>query len=120
MPGTRAPEFARTAAGACVLFLSGEYTAKEIPKAVEFLKKNFDARSHFFYGHYYACHAMHQVGGKDWRDWYGKLVKHFVGKQAPDGSWTRTGRFEVGPVYQTSIAVIVLSVPMHYLPIFQR
>jgi hypothetical protein len=25
-----------------------------------------------------------------------------------------------GPVYQTSIAAIILSVPAHYLPIFQR
>ena len=43
MPGGRAPGFARTAAGMCVLFLSGEYTAKEIPEAVKYLQKNFDS-----------------------------------------------------------------------------
>ena len=31
-----------------------------------------------------------------------------------------TTRREVGPVYQTTIAVIILSVPANYLPIFQR
>ena len=36
------------------------------------------------------------------------------------GSWVRVQRGEVGPVYQTSIAVIILSVPSGYLPIFQR
>lgn len=122
MPSSGSPGFARTAAGLCVLFLSGEYEAKEIPKGVEYLKNNFNSPIHFYYGHYYASHAMHQVGGKDWEEWYGRLVQYFVtsGSQHPDGSWSTTNRREVGPVYQTSIAVIVLSVPAHYLPVFQR
>jgi hypothetical protein len=42
--------------------------------------------------------------------------------QAADGGWTRNNNdYEgVGPVYTTSIAVITLSVPAGYLPIFQR
>jgi prenyltransferase beta subunit len=120
MPQSGAPGFARTAAGLCVLFLTGEYEAKEIPKGVEYLKTHFDTYTHFYYGHYYAAHAMHQVGGKDWEEWYGRLTKYFLPSQSADGSWSTTNRREVGPVYQTSIAVIVLSVPAHYLPIFQR
>jgi len=116
----RGPGFARTAAGLCVLFLTGEYTAKEIPNAVDYLKRNFESYQHFYYGHYYAAHAMHQVGGKDWEEWYGKLTSYFLPRQSPDGSWATTTRREVGPVYQTSIAVIILSVPANYLPIFQR
>ena len=122
MPSSGAPGFARTAAGLCVLFLSGEYEAKEIPKGVEYLKNSFNSPIHFYYGHYYAAHAMHQVGGKEWEDWYGRLVQYFVTSvsQHADGSWSTTNRREVGPVYQTSIAVITLSVPAHYLPVFQR
>ncbi|MBI2807038.1 MAG: terpene cyclase/mutase family protein [Planctomycetes bacterium] len=122
MPRGGAPGFARTAAGLCVLFLTGEYKAKEIPQGVQYLKTHFSSPIHFYYGHYYAAHAMHQVGGKDWEDWYGRLVNYFVTSrsQHADGSWSTTNRREVGPVYQTSIAVIVLSVPAHYLPIFQR
>ncbi|MBI3410461.1 MAG: terpene cyclase/mutase family protein [Planctomycetes bacterium] len=119
-PGGGGPGFARTAAGMCVLFLTGEYNAKEIPRAVEYLKTQFETHQHFYYGHYYGAHAMHQVGGKDWDDWYARIVKFFVPQQNSDGSWSRTTRYEVGPVYQTSIAVICLSVPAHYLPIFQR
>jgi hypothetical protein len=119
-PGGRGPGFARSAAGACVLFLTGEYTAKEIPKAVEYLQRNFETHQHFYYGHYYAAHAMHQVGGKEWEEWYRRLTDYFLPRQAPDGSWSTTSRREVGPVYQTSIAVIILSVPANYLPIFQR
>ncbi|MCE9533843.1 MAG: hypothetical protein K8T89_22355 [Planctomycetes bacterium] len=77
-------------------------------------------REHFWYGHYYACHAMHQVGGKDWEDYY-KLIKgKFLQMQMPDGSWSRRDYQSAGPVYQTSIAIIALSVPANYLPIFQR
>jgi squalene cyclase len=121
-PNSRGPGFARTAAGACVLQLAGQYEAKQIPKALEFLEKNFDTREHFWYGHYYAAHAMHTAGGKEWENWYGKLVKTLLPAQSDDGSWSdkiRDGN-SAGPIYSTSIAVIVLSVPAHYLPIFQR
>ena len=119
-PGGGASGFARTAAGMCVLFLSGEYEAKEIPRGVEYLKSHFESPIHFYYGHYYASHAMHQVGGKEWEDWYAREVNWFLPRQSADGSWGLTSRREVGPVYQTSIAVIILSVPANYLPIFQR
>jgi hypothetical protein len=118
-PG-QAPGFARTAAGTCVLQLTGNYDATEIKKAVAFLKDHFHApEGHYWYGHYYAAHAMHQVGGATWKEWYGRITKELLPQQAADGSWP-TWRHEVGPVYQTAIAVIVLSVPADYLPIFQR
>ena len=83
------PGFARTAAGTCVLFLTGEYKAAEIEPAVNYLKKHFDdQRTHFYYGHYYAAHAMHQWGGtpkgaKDWEDWYKRLEDHFLPPAEP-------------------------------------
>jgi hypothetical protein len=121
-PHSGAPGFARTAAGACVLFLTGEYKAKQIPNAVEYLKRHFETHEHFWYGHYYAAHAMYQVGGKEWSDWYTRIRNLLLSMQSPDGSFSnrRFGGSSPGPVYQTSIAVIVLSVPAHYLPIFQR
>jgi squalene cyclase len=119
MPG-QAPGFARTAAGVCVLQLTGEYKAAEISEALTYMKQHADERYHFWYGHYYASHAMHQVGGKEWADWYKRIRDTFLPMQTGDGSWSSRDRFEVGPVYQTSIAVIMLSVPMNYMPIFQR
>jgi prenyltransferase beta subunit len=118
-PNSR-PGFARTAAGVCVLQLTGNYDAKQITKAVEYLKVNFDSKEHFWYGHYYATHGMHQVGGKDWEEWYGKLKDMLLPLQTADGNWNTKDREGVGMVYQTSIAVISLSVPLNYLPIFQR
>ena len=120
MPGQQ-PGYARTAAGACVLQLSGKYDADQIPRAVEYLKKNFDNKAHFWYGHYYASHAMHAVGGKDWEEYYTKVRDVMLPLQNADGSWTKPNDASgAGPTYQTSIGVIVLSVPENYLPIFQR
>jgi squalene cyclase len=115
-----APGFARTAAGACVLQLTGEYKAAEIPRAIAYLEQNFHSYQYFWYGHYYASHAMHQVGGQRWKSWYGRIRALLLSRQGPDGRWVLHEHNEVGPIYQTSIAVIVLSVPMCYLPIYQR
>jgi prenyltransferase beta subunit len=117
--GGGAPGFARTAAGCCVLFLAGNYEAKQLPKAIEYLKDNFEVGQHFFYGHYYAAHAMHQVD-REWPAWYDKISKYLMQLQDHDGFWAVSERGSSGPVMQTSISCIVLSVPTHYLAIFQK
>jgi len=118
--GTGVAGFARTAAGCCVLYLTGNEKSDKLPKAIEYLKDNFDSSQHFFYGHYYASHAMHQVGGKEWADWYARICQYLLPRQDPDGYWSESDRSSTGPVYQSSIAVIIMSVPSHYLSIFQR
>jgi hypothetical protein len=136
-PHNNAPGFARTAAGICVLYLTGrarDYLRTDnsdpkrvnLDKAVGYLKKKVGYEQHYWYGVYYAAHAMYQYGQEkgrehEWDNWYRALVKELLPKQnkgGPDeGSWPAV---DVGPVYGTSISVIVLSVPMHYLPIFQK
>jgi squalene cyclase len=116
-PGS-GPGFARTAAAACVLYLTGEYKEAKIDKAVKYMHDHFNTSGHFWYGHYYASHAMHQRGGDDWKKWYARLNKTFLPLQKENGSFG--GQEEAGAVYRTAIAVIALSVPMNYLPIFQR
>jgi len=88
---------------------------------VAFLEQKMEERKHFWYGQYYAAHAMHQVGGKKWEDWYTKTRKTLLASQAPNGSWTNKGSDDgVGVAYSTAIATIILSVPLNYLPIFQN
>lgn len=116
-PGSQ-PGFARTAAGMCVLQLTGHYDANEIAKSAAYLKRRSrQSRQYFWYGNYYAAHAMHQIGGNTWKDWYASIRGELLQHQSPDGSWSY--RHEVGPAFQTSIAVIILSVPAGYLPIFE-
>ncbi|MCI0657725.1 MAG: terpene cyclase/mutase family protein [Acidobacteria bacterium] len=113
--------FARTAAGICVLQLTGNYEAQEIQMAAEYLERIGEDRNHFWYGQYYAVHAMHQVGGTRWEQWYAKKKKILLTSQSPSGSWTNKGSDDgVGVVYSTAISTIILSVPLNYLPIFQN
>jgi squalene cyclase len=119
-PYASGPGFARTAAGVCVLQLSGDYEAKEIAQAVEYLERTGDDYQHYWYGHYYAAHAFHQVGGKKWEDYYRRMRERLLATQRTSGEWSERMEAHVGPVYQTAIAVLILSVPANYLPIYQR
>jgi squalene cyclase len=118
--------FARTAAGVCVLQLCGKYEADEIKKAVEYMEGEMNKAwggdpGHYWYGHYYACHAMNQVGGEVWEKYYKRMRDQLLRSQRPSGEWYETRREAAyGPNYQTAIAVLILSVPTHYLPIYQK
>src|SRR4029077_4282506 len=92
---------------------------KKVEKWGASLKRQMEyPRGHYWYGHYYACHAMYQVGGKDWDDYYSLIKKQFMPMQQSNGSWSLGYVVQSpGPVYQTSIAVLALSVPADYLPI---
>jgi hypothetical protein len=122
-PYSSGPGYARTAAGVCVLQLCGEYEADDIKKAVEYMERVGDDRAHYWYGHYYAAHALNQVGGEVWEKYYKRMRDLLLspGYQLPSGEWfDRRRESAYGPAYQTSIAVLILSVPTHYLPIYQK
>lgn len=113
--------YARTAAGVCVLHLSGEYDAEDIKKAVAYLESMREDRQHFWYGHYYAAHALNQIGGEVWEAYYERMKRYLLTTQKADGQWY-DAKYEgnYGPIYHTSIGVLILSVPTHYLPIYQK
>ncbi len=112
--------YARTAAGVCCLQLSGDYDKKEIAGAVKYLDTVGEDRQHWWYGQYYAAHAYHQVGGKAWEDYYARMKTKLLAIQQENGSWRDNKEGHVGPAYQSAIAVLILSVPSHFLPIYQR
>lgn len=119
-PRSSGPGYARTAAGICVLQLCGEYDSEHIDEAVKYLEKTQDDRTHYWYGHYYAAHAYHQLGDKRWHNYYDRMKTKLLSAQRQSGEWYERMEQHVGPVYQTSIAVLILSVPTHFLPIYQR
>ena len=84
-PYSAGPGYARTAAGVCVLQLCGEYEADEIKKAVEYMERTGDDRGHYWYGHYYAAHALNQVGGETWEKYYKKMRDMLLGAGLPAG-----------------------------------
>src|SRR5688572_14054378 len=89
-PYSPGPGYARTAAGVCVLQLCGEYDAAEIKAAVDYMESAQNQagdRQHYWYGHYYAAHALNQVGGKVWEDYYERMKTYLLGIQKASGEW---------------------------------
>lgn len=110
--------FARTGAGLVSMLLAGERDLPQVPKAVEFLKKRREIDdNYYFYGNYYAAQAMHLAGGREWREWYDYISDDLVRRQRSDGTWHRSGEEKI---QCTSMALLVLTIPNGYLPIYQR
>ncbi|MHC4598138.1 MAG: prenyltransferase/squalene oxidase repeat-containing protein, partial [Planctomycetota bacterium] len=115
--------FSLTAAGITSLNAAGVYNDPTIEKGLNFLIQQRPHRGrpgrqdyHYFYGHYYAIQAFYQAGGRYWKDWWNIMQDELVKTQEARGSW----KDEVGPHYATAMATLILSVPLEYLPIFQR
>jgi prenyltransferase beta subunit len=117
--------YALSVAAISTLNAAGVYESHELKKGLDFVRKALDAASTPWkaaeeeYSHYanlYAAQALYQDGGALWARWYPAVRDHLITKQRSDGSWD--SRF--GSEYATAAAVLILEVPLGYLPIFQR
>ncbi len=125
--GTTGPEgVPRTAAGSMCLIGSGvtDLKDRQLGPALLFLRKNFAAHlksgdGYFWYGQYYTSQALfHSPDPKDWETYWKEAWPVIARRQGKDGMWTQGEG--PGPVYATSMALIILQIPNNYLPIFQR
>jgi len=139
--------FALTAAGLTTIQQAGLYTQADITRycrsrgitkipriadCLQYLNDSYepiwrDYADHyfFFYGNYYATQAWYTRGGRQWQRWYTRIRDDLLSiarhRRGPDGK-TRTywESKNVGDTFATAVASIILQVPNHYLPIFQR
>ncbi len=122
MLNSRGSAFPRSAASTAALYYAGLYEGKEIERATAYLMKNLPGKGqnmndyHYFYGNYYMCQAMFMSGGDSWAKYWPALKAEMAKKQQGDGSWAG----EAGPVYATSMSLIMLQVPNRLLPILQK
>ena len=115
--------FARSAAAVTALYTSGVHEGPVLEKGRAYLRQNLPGvrgiREHdfYFYAQYYAVQAAWHAGGDYWDSWYPAIRQELLRSQAGDGSW-----FDAwfGSDYSTAMALIVLQVPNHLLPIFDR
>jgi hypothetical protein len=70
------------------------------------------------YYYYYATQVMYQYGGKDWKDWNGKMSKILMANQKNDGSWYMGA--SGGRLMETSLCILTLEVYYRYLPTYYR
>jgi hypothetical protein len=112
------------AAGLLAMQVCGEYEAKEVINASDWLlhEELRYGDPWFFYGTYYYAQGMYQSGGQHWDRARRRAEEMLLQHQAVDGSWAAADGQErhAGRIYATSMAVLSLSVKFHYLPIYQR
>lgn len=116
-----------TGGGAYAAQLAGERGSEMVMSALRFLKERSPAImdndfGHYYYGHYYAIHAMVQAGDDDYAEWYPLIRDALVRKQNTDGSWggSTNRKGPTGTSYETPMAIIILATPHRYIPIYQR
>jgi hypothetical protein len=121
--GRANPTLPCTAGGAYIAQLAGQRDTELVQSALRYLKsqapKIFTSMNYYYYGHYYAIQAMVQAGDDEYSAWYPQIRDALVSKQNADGSWTKGVR-QGGASVATPMAVIILSTPHRYIPIYQR
>lgn len=123
----REPGFARTAAAIYSLQVCGLYEDEMVKKGSQYLLQNLQRNQDWFtYGHFYAAPAQYMIGGETWARWYNHMKDALLKTGSKNGEvfhWeTRLdrGREGVGPVYVTAVYTMILAMPYHYLPLYQR
>ncbi|MBI4577257.1 MAG: hypothetical protein HY722_13445 [Planctomycetes bacterium] len=114
-----------TAAAVSTLNAAGVYESEELRLGLRYLlgalrrvENPWRAAATFeWYGNLYAAQAFHQAGGEYWERYYPGVRDHLVREQRPDGHWENEQR---GHEYATAVAILILRLPLGYLPIFQR
>jgi prenyltransferase beta subunit len=114
-----------SAAAIATLYNAGDYDSKMADSCLDFVAKQFDVNKknwskgggHDYYTHLYAAQAFYQAGEKYWNDYFPGARDQLIRQQTGDGSWSGDG---IGPVYGTSIALVILQLPYKLLPIYQR
>lgn len=111
--------YGTTAAGTFSLQLGGEPDAPGALMGLQYLLKNriTPEDGHYFYGLYYGAMAVYQAEDATlWDLWFPPVRDQLLATQASDGHWDG----EAGPIYGTAMAVLALTVPYRYLPVYQR
>ena len=115
-----------TVAAISVFHAAGLYDSPEIERGLNFVRRCLAdepgeplraAQEEFrLYGNMYAAQAFYQVGGDLWASWMPDARKTLLRRQAADGSWNDP----YGEEFGTAASLLILEVPLNYLPIFQR
>ena len=119
------PRLAISAAAIATLYNAGEYDSKLADECLNWVWKQFEplgnnwskGGGHDYYTHLYAAQAFYQAGDKYWNDYFPHARDQLLSQQQGDGSFNGDG---IGPVYGTSVCMIILQLPYKFLPIYQR
>jgi squalene cyclase len=128
-----------TAAGIACLFNAGEYKNELAIKWLNYCQRHIpvdqlgrDSFGHWEYTHFYFAQVMYTLGEDrhkelrpdlpdsqlmKWSRYRDETFKYIASRQNQDGSWSQG---YIGPVYTTSLHLLILQLDRGNLPIFQR
>jgi hypothetical protein len=125
-PGGKAG-FARTAAAIYSLQVCGLYEDPMVKKGSQYLTKEFRDRGleWWTYGNFYAAPAQYMQGGDVWEKYYEMVKRPLLKRVTTQGdfsSWEDQleGERKVGAIYNTAVNTMILAMPYHYIPLYQR
>jgi len=117
--------YALTVAALSTLNAAGVYKSKELQKGFGYLNRSIARvkspwkaaeKEHDFYANLYAAQTLYQDAGSLWERWYPGVRRHLMDRQTSDGSW----ECDWGDEFATAVALLILEIPLGYLPIFER
>jgi hypothetical protein len=116
--------FARTAAAIYSLQVCGQYDDPLVKAGSKFLFDKFNSdREWYTYGAFYAAPAQYMIGGDTWKRWYTQVSAELmktVKRERDMNYWTPIGGNGQNEVYATSVYTMILAMPYHYVPLYQR
>lgn len=122
--GNKSKGVACTAGGAYIAQLAGQRDTEKVNAAIRHLKSQAPGIfaggvMYSYYAHYYAIQAMVQAGDEEYFEWYPKIRDALISQQNAQGGWGQVSK--PGTIsYETPMAIIILSTPHRYIPIYQR
>ena len=116
-----------TGGGAYAAQLAGARGSEMVLSALRFLTERSPGIitgdfGSYYYGHYYAIHAMVQAGDAYYAKWYPQIRDALIKKQDASGAWGagKNTKGNKAVSYETPMAIIILATPHRYIPIYQR
>ncbi len=114
--------FQLTAAAVTCLQQLGQGDRPEVEAAFRWLDRYFPGgeepvRGHFHYGQYYALQAAYARGPETFARWSIRVRDRLLSEQAESGAFPEA---TVGDLYGTAMALLVLQLPYHFLPVLIR
>lgn len=118
-----------TAAAIACLFNAGQYDDDYVPRMMKYCKKHLAVTSqtsygHWHYAHFYYAQVQYREGGVTWRKYHeeitNKILREAKKVSVGDHLATHWSQGFIGPVYTTSLNLVILQLDNACLPIYQR
>ena len=118
-----------TAAAIACLSSAGEYDDDYFPRMLKYCEGQLGSGAqanfgHWHYAHFYYSQVQYRIGSTKWRNYrdvvYKKLLQEAKPVHIGDREVVYWDQGYIGPIYTTSLNLIILQLENAYLPIYQR